>query len=103
MRKFLIWQMGPLRDAAGDGGDGGGGGGGGAPAFDPAKFRSEIMADVTKSLNGGLSRIERQLAALKQPPAANGDSGGDGGGDGDGGGEAGWGADCILAACGAWR
>lgn len=66
-----------LRDAAGDGGDGGGG----APAFDPAKFRAEIMADVTKSLNGGLSRIERQLAGLKTPAPAPETDGGDGGGD----------------------
>lgn len=68
MRRFL---MGPLRDAAG--GEGGEGGGG----FDPVKFRAEIMADVTKNLNGGLSRIERQLAALKPaaPPPDDTDGG----------------------------
>lgn len=77
MRWFLKWQMGPTREAAGgDGSDGGGGG------FDPVRFKAEIMADVTKSLNGGLSRIERQLAGLKTPapapPKADGD---DDGGD----------------------
>lgn len=74
MRKFLNWQ-GPLRDAAAEGGDGGGG-------FDPVKFRAEIMADVTKNLNGGLSRIERQLAALK--PVATPPPGDEGGGEGGG-------------------
>lgn len=68
-----LWEMsGPLRDP-----EPGAGGGDGAPAFDPVKFKAEIMADVTKNLNGGLSRIERQLAALKPatPPPGDDDGG----------------------------
>lgn len=68
MRDLLF--AGPLRDP-----DPGAGGGG--DAFDPAKFKAEIMADVTKNLNGGLSRIERQLAALKPPTPPAGDGDGD--------------------------
>jgi len=53
------------------------GAGGGGEAFDPVKFKAEIMADVTRNLNGGLSRLERQLAALKPPPKPDDDDGGD--------------------------
>ena len=53
---------GPLMDA-----DPAQGGGGGEQAFDPAKFKTEIMADVNKALNGGLSRFEKQIAGIKPP------------------------------------
>lgn len=78
MRRSLWWQMGPLRDAAGDSGDSGGGGG----AFDPAKFKTELMGEVSKMVNGFGSRLEKQLAALKAPaPPAGEDDGGDPPGD----------------------
>ena len=70
MRKCLIWQM----DAAGgDGADGGGGGTG----FDPEAFKTEILGEVTKQLNGGLSRLEKTIKSL----TGGGGTGGDGGGD----------------------
>lgn len=69
MRRNLWWMMGPLREGEPEGGGGG--------AFDPVKFRAEIMGEVTKNLNGGISRLERQLAALKPatPPAGDDDGG----------------------------
>jgi hypothetical protein len=81
MRDWL--NRGPLMDAAGDGGAGGGAGGEGdkAPQFEPAKFKTELMGEVTKMLNGGLSRIEKQLAGLKPPPAAGEGEGDKGEGD----------------------
>jgi hypothetical protein len=70
------WLRSPLMDAAGDG-DGGGG-------FDPAKFRTEIMGEVTRMFNGGFARIEKLVARPKpdpEPEKKDDDGGGDPGGD----------------------
>ena len=48
----------PLREEAGADGSSGGGG---TPTFDPAKFRSEVLADVNKSINGVVARLEKML------------------------------------------
>jgi hypothetical protein len=60
-------QQGPLRDEASEGGDGGGGNGG-APAFDPAKFRSELLAEFNKGLNGALAKLKTELTPKKADP-----------------------------------
>jgi len=62
MRDWL--NRGPLMD--GEPAPGGGGPPADPPAFDPAAFRAEITAMV----NGGITRIEKQLKGLK-PPAAD--------------------------------
>lgn len=79
-----FWLRFPLMDAAGDGS---GGGGGGGDAFDPAKFKTELMGEVTKMLNGGIGRLEKTIAGLKPPPDPP--KPGDGGDDGQGGGDKG--------------
>lgn len=53
---------GPLRNAED-------GTGGGSPVFDPAKFRAEVLAEVNRSLNGSMSRVDRMLKASAAAPA----------------------------------
>lgn len=77
MNRF--WLRSPLMEEAADGGGGAGGGG----VFDPVKFKGELMGEVTKMFNGGFTRIEKTLAALKptEPkPAAEADQDQDQGG-----------------------
>lgn len=73
-------NRGALREEASGEGEGGG-------AFDPAKFKTELMTEVTTMLNGGIGRIEKQLKALKPAPAGEGAGGGEGQGGGEGEGE----------------
>lgn len=67
----LWWMRSVLRDA--EQGSEGGGGGGGTPAFDPAKFRTDMLADVNKSINGALARLEK-LVTKKEPDTKTADS-----------------------------
>jgi hypothetical protein len=53
-----FWLRSPLMEEAGQDG---GGGGGGTPTFDPTRFRSDILADVNKSINGAMARLEKML------------------------------------------
>lgn len=46
----------------------GGGGTGTPPVFDPEAFKAALMADVNKTLNGGMSRIERLFGSLALKP-----------------------------------
>jgi hypothetical protein len=49
-------------EAADEGtGGGGGGGGGGGDAFDPAKFRTDLLAEFNKGLNGALKNLKAEL------------------------------------------
>lgn len=63
----MIWnkmaqQMGVLRNQAGEGGEQGGGVGQTAtPSFDPDAFKSSLLGEVTKMLNGGFARLEKQI------------------------------------------
>lgn len=86
MRRNLWWMMGPLRDGAGgDGADGGGGGTGFDPEAFKTSFKAEILGEVTKQLNGGLSRLEKTIKAMTGGGGSGGDGGGTGGNGGDGG------------------
>lgn len=53
-----FWLRSPLMEEADPDRPGGGGGG---DAFDPVKFRTEIMSDVTKMFNGGFTRLEKLM------------------------------------------
>lgn len=45
----------------------GGGGGGGTPTFDQTKSRGEFLADVNKTINGAMARIEKMLKPKPEP------------------------------------
>jgi hypothetical protein len=96
MIKF--WLNSPLREQAGEGAGGSGGGSGagagnsGAVTFDPGAFKTEILGEFNKTINGALKSLKtdftKALEGLK--PAAGGTGGGAGegaGGSGSGTGE----------------
>jgi hypothetical protein len=74
------FAIGVLRDGT-DGAEGGGG----TPAFDPTKFRTDLMAEVTRNINGAMARLEKLVKpkdAPKPPEGDDPDAGDQDGGDG---------------------
>ena len=74
MRRNLWWQS--LMEPAGDGGGGGGGapagGEGGDAAFDPGKFKAEVLLDFNKNLTSAFAKFEEKFKP-KEPPTPSGD------------------------------
>lgn len=59
-----FWLRSPLMEEADQAG---GGGGGGTNTFDPVKFRTEIMAEFNKGLNGALKNLKTELTKKPEP------------------------------------
>ena len=88
---YKLWWMGPLRDEAGDGTGAGGGTGtsgagtGTSGGFDAAAFKTEIMGEFNRALNGALKGLKNDFTKLVQSSRSEGDGqGGEGTGSGTG-------------------
>lgn len=98
--RMLWWMRGPLFDAAA--GDAGGGAGAGAGSgagsgsgdggqsgaggtFDAGAFKTELMGEVNKALNGFSKSMKTEITKLFQSSGGGSGSGGQGGQGGDGG------------------